>query len=141
MSVGTCSGGPGGCPQFYLIKNGGLPARKKEGRWIIRRQDLPLSKGQVRAAEKKVERASRLAQEILRPENRGQDQNGDTVRQGAKGKPENRYSKPQTSEGLSGSVLEAELTLACGPVRFEPTSTLERTKATHGRTRVRSMSV
>lgn len=52
----------------YLIRSGKLQARKADGRWIIRREDLPLSEGQVKAERQKAERASRLAAEILRPD-------------------------------------------------------------------------
>jgi len=52
----------------YLIRGGELPARKEGGRWILRREDLPLSPKQERASEQKRERAARLAEEILRPE-------------------------------------------------------------------------
>lgn len=50
----------------YWIKKGSLPAKKSAGRWFIRREDLPLSEGQKRAATRKVERAADLAEEILR---------------------------------------------------------------------------
>ncbi len=52
----------------YLIRAGKLPASKKNGRWTIRREDLPLSAKQERAARHKVDRAAQLAEEILRPE-------------------------------------------------------------------------
>ncbi len=51
----------------YMIKSGRLPARKVEGRWRIRRQDLPRTAGQLRAAERKLERAADLAAEVLKP--------------------------------------------------------------------------
>ncbi len=51
----------------YMIKSGRLPARKVDGRWRIRRQDLPRTAGQLRAAERKIERAADLAAEVLRP--------------------------------------------------------------------------
>lgn len=51
----------------YLIKTGTLPAKKRDGRWRIQREDLPLSKGQQRAARQKAERAARLAVEVLQP--------------------------------------------------------------------------
>ncbi len=34
----------------YLIRQGKLRARKADGRWIIRREDLPLSEGQEKVA-------------------------------------------------------------------------------------------
>lgn len=52
----------------YLIRSGRIPARKHDGHWIIQREDLPLSDGQVRAERQKAERATRLAAEILRPD-------------------------------------------------------------------------
>lgn len=51
----------------YLIKSGAFPAQKVDGRWRIQRQDLPLSEGQQRAAERKAERAVEVALEVLRP--------------------------------------------------------------------------
>ncbi len=51
----------------YMIKSGRLPARKVDGRWRIRREDLPRSAGQLRAAEQKLERAAALAAEVLKP--------------------------------------------------------------------------
>ncbi len=51
----------------YMIKSGQLPARKADGRWRIRREDLPRSAGQLRAAEKKLARAADLAAEVLKP--------------------------------------------------------------------------
>ncbi len=52
----------------YLIQTGKIPAHKKGSRWIVRRDDLPLSPGQLTAAKQKTERAGRLAEEILRPD-------------------------------------------------------------------------
>lgn len=51
----------------YLIRCGRLPAEKLDGRWRIKRQDLPLSEGQRRAEELKRERAARIALEVLQP--------------------------------------------------------------------------
>ena len=51
----------------YLIRCGRLAARKLDGRWRIKRQDLPLSEGQRRAEEHKKERAARIALEVLQP--------------------------------------------------------------------------
>ncbi len=52
----------------YLIREGKLKARKDGGRWIVRREDLPLSQGQERAAKQKRQRAARMAAEILGPD-------------------------------------------------------------------------
>jgi excisionase family DNA binding protein len=52
----------------YLITSGKLSARKVDGRWAIRREDLPLSPGQEKAARQKTERAARLALELLDPD-------------------------------------------------------------------------
>ncbi len=38
----------------YLIQKGKIPAHKKGGRWIVRRDDLPLSPGQLTAAQQKA---------------------------------------------------------------------------------------
>ncbi len=35
----------------YMIKSGRLAARKVDGRWRIRREDLPRTAGQLRAAD------------------------------------------------------------------------------------------
>ncbi len=51
----------------YMIKSGRLKARKVDGRWRIRREDLPRTAGQLRAAERKLERAADLATEVLKP--------------------------------------------------------------------------
>ena len=45
-----------------------ITPRTDDGRWVIQREDLPLSEGQVRAERQKAERATRLAAEILRPD-------------------------------------------------------------------------
>lgn len=52
----------------YLLRSGKIQGRKgSNGRWEIRRKDLPLSAGQERAQHHKTERAAQLAEEILRP--------------------------------------------------------------------------
>lgn len=55
----------------YLIQTGQLAAKKHQGRWRIRREDLPLSEGQERAERQKAERAARLAVEVLQPRTDG----------------------------------------------------------------------
>lgn len=52
----------------YLIRTGKLPARKRDGRWVIRREDLPLSAGQEKAVRQKSERAAMLALDLLGPD-------------------------------------------------------------------------
>lgn len=65
----------------YLIRTGKLPARKEDGRWVIRREDLPLSPGQEKAARRKSERAVDLALELLDPEARKDKKKGYSIRQ------------------------------------------------------------
>ncbi len=83
----------------YLIRAGTLPARKKNGRWIVRRDDLPLSDKQERAVEHKKERAARLAEEILRPEG---------------GNARKRYSIRDLRAYREGAAIYRELTAAAG---------------------------
>jgi excisionase family DNA binding protein len=45
----------------YLIQKGELPARKKGNRWVLERQDLPLTEGQQHASEHKARRARKTA--------------------------------------------------------------------------------
>ncbi len=84
----------------YLIKHGGIPARKVDGRWVIRREDLPLSDGQVRAATQKQERAARLAMEVLQP--------------GGEPKGSKRFSVRELRAFREGAPLYRELISAAG---------------------------
>jgi excisionase family DNA binding protein len=49
----------------YMIKNQRLSARKVGGQWLIDRTNLPLTEGQARAAEHKLERARQVVEESL----------------------------------------------------------------------------
>jgi excisionase family DNA binding protein len=49
----------------YMIKNGSLKARKAGRQWLIDRDDLPLSEGQVRASRHKLQRARQVVEESL----------------------------------------------------------------------------
>lgn len=84
----------------YLVRGGKIPARKTEnGRWLIRREDLPLSAGQERAERQKSERAARLAEEILRP--------GDTPT-------EKTYSVRELRAYREGAPLLRRVVSTCG---------------------------
>ncbi len=83
----------------YLIREGKLKARKDSGRWIVRREDLPLSGGQERAAKQKRQRAAQMAEEILRPE-------------GADAK--NKYSIRNLRAYREGSEIYRQLTADAG---------------------------
>jgi len=85
----------------YLIRYGKLPARKVEGRWIIRRQDLPLSEGQEKAAAQKAERAARLAAEVLQPRSE-------------EGRAKGRFSIRQLRAFQTGAPLYQELVKEVG---------------------------
>lgn len=106
----------------YLIDQG-LPARKEKGHWVIRRQDLPLSKGQEKAARQKTERAAQLAEKILRPEPR-EAKKGYSVREMRayqEGAP--LYRDVVAAVGAEhpgvGLLREALMLLACGYHEFE----------------------
>ena len=49
----------------YLIQTKQLKARKRRDRWIIRREDLPLSGGQRHARDRKRRRAGEIASQVL----------------------------------------------------------------------------
>ena len=49
----------------YLVTQGKTPAHKDGGRWLIKREDLPLSTGQRKARQAKLTRSSEAAQEVL----------------------------------------------------------------------------
>lgn len=107
----------------YLIQEARVPARKVHGHWVIRREDLPLSEGQVRAARQKTERAARLAEEILRPEEESSPQ-GHSIRQLRAyqvGVPLYRDLVEKTGADHPAAALmrEALMLLACGYHEFE----------------------
>ena len=54
----------------YMIHKGRLPATKLGERWVIRREDLPVSAGQQRALERKKEKALNMAENVLHGETR-----------------------------------------------------------------------
>ena len=50
----------------YLIQHGDLPAEKVNGRWHVKRADLPLSEGAQQARATKIEGALQIAEDVLR---------------------------------------------------------------------------
>ncbi|NJL27690.1 MAG: helix-turn-helix domain-containing protein [Thermoanaerobaculia bacterium] len=109
----------------YLIRTGKLPAQKTGERWLIRREDLPLSEGQERAATQKAERAARLAVEILQPGGEAKsEKKGYSIRQMRafqEGAPLYRDLAAQLgAEHPAAELLrEALLLFACGFHEFE----------------------
>ncbi len=108
----------------YLIKGGRIPARKVDGRWAIRRADLPLSDGQRKAASQKQERAARLAMEVLQPDGEPKSPKRFSVRDLRAF----REGVPLYRELISGAgvdhpaaalLREALMLLACGFHEFE----------------------
>ena len=86
----------------YLIRSGGLPAKKADGRWRIQRADLPLSEGQQRAAQVKAERAVEIALEVLQP---AADSGGERRR---------RYSVEELRAYREGAPLYRDFLSAAG---------------------------
>jgi len=107
----------------YLIQEARIPGRKVHGHWVIRREDLPLSEGQVQAARQKTERAARLAEEILRPEEEGSPKSHSIrqLRAYQVGAPLYRdlVEKTGADHPATGLMREALMLLACGYHEFE----------------------
>ena len=107
----------------YLVRGGTIPARKEKGRWVIRREDLPLSEGQERAERQKTERAARLAEEILRPEGREGKKGGSVFDLHAFRDGTSLYHELLATLGAEhaavGLLREALMLLACGYHEFE----------------------
>lgn len=55
----------------YMIQQGRLPARKVAGRWVIEREELPLSRGQERAVARKAAALAQAVDAALAPAMRG----------------------------------------------------------------------
>ena len=103
----------------YMIKSGQLPARKSDGRWQIRREDLPRTAGQLRAAERKMERASELAADAFRPIASGSGKKSLSLRSlRAMGHGAAIYRELEVELGAdhpaSSELHEALLLLSCG---------------------------
>jgi len=108
----------------YLIMHGGLEARKVDGRWVIRREDLPLSEGQTRAATQKQERAARLAMEVLQPDGESKGSKRYSVRElraFQEGAPLYRelISAAGADHPAAALLREALMLLACGYHEFD----------------------
>lgn len=94
----------------YMIKRGRLRATKENGRWLIERDDLPLSEGQLRARERKAREIEGTVLDALGPH----------LRPGAK----RRYSVLELSAFSHGREVHAGLMRAVG-AEHEATRAIE----------------
>ncbi len=115
----------------YLIRSGKLPAKKKEGRWLIQREALGLSGGQEKAQQAKSERAARLVQELLAPHSEGRSSKKTysirDLRAFREGAPLYRdlAAKAGADHPATGLLHEAMMLLACGYHEFDGASKAE----------------
>ncbi len=84
----------------YLVTHGKIPAQKIDGRWLIKREDLPLSRGQRKARQTKLDQSSEKAHAVLSSTDR----------------PNRKiYSVRKLNAFNQGRVLLAELRAQAGP--------------------------